>query len=416
MMTKEEVKQEMRQTDHRPGAARAHSPAPDRARRGGGCWRRCRRPTSLSSTRRTTPSRCKYDGSRPAPAVGGQGPRPDRCRRSVRSPGDHDIPMVTNPPLARALYRDVEVGQMIPEALYAAVAEVLAYVYRTAGRMGLRRPSLGGGVAPHAPAETGNQPPITRLACAVVVPRSMRSHGACAGAALRSLIQRLLQHSDMAAAVVVVMVVVMMIVPLPSGCSTCASRSTSPARSRSWSRRCTSSGRSTSRRSPSLLLLTTLLRLALNVSVTRLVLLHGDAGKVIEAFGHFVVGGNFVVGLVVFLILIVIQFVVITNGAGRVAEVGGALHPRRHARQADGDRRRPERRPDHRRRGARAPRRDRTRGRLLRRHGRRHQVRQGRRHRRRASSSSINLVGGIAIGVLQHGLRLLAGGCTPTRC
>jgi flagellar biosynthesis protein FlhA len=72
---------------------------------------------------------------------------------------------------------------------------------------------------------------------------------------------------------------------------------------------------------PSYLLIATLFRLALNVSVTRLVLLHGYAGKVIEAFGHFVVGGSVVVGLVIFLILIVIQFIVITNGAGRVAEV-----------------------------------------------------------------------------------------------
>ena len=73
---------------------------------------------------------------------------------------------------------------------------------------------------------------------------------------------------------------------------------------------------------PSLLLVATLFRLALNVSATRLVLLDGHAGKVIEAFGTFVVGGSVVVGLVIFLILIVIQFVVITNGAGRVAEVG----------------------------------------------------------------------------------------------
>ncbi|HXF73255.1 MAG TPA: flagellar biosynthesis protein FlhA [Actinomycetota bacterium] len=72
---------------------------------------------------------------------------------------------------------------------------------------------------------------------------------------------------------------------------------------------------------PSLLLITTLARLALNVSSTRLILLHGYAGKVIETFGNFVVGGSVIVGLVVFLILIVIQFVVITNGAGRVAEV-----------------------------------------------------------------------------------------------
>ncbi len=72
---------------------------------------------------------------------------------------------------------------------------------------------------------------------------------------------------------------------------------------------------------PSYLLIATLYRLALNVSVTRLVLLHGYAGKVIESFGHFVVGGSVIVGLVIFLILIVIQFIVITNGAGRVAEV-----------------------------------------------------------------------------------------------
>lgn len=72
---------------------------------------------------------------------------------------------------------------------------------------------------------------------------------------------------------------------------------------------------------PSLLLIATMFRLALNVSATRLVLLDGFAGKVIEAFGHFVVGGSLVVGLVIFVILVVIQFVVITNGAGRVAEV-----------------------------------------------------------------------------------------------
>ncbi len=72
---------------------------------------------------------------------------------------------------------------------------------------------------------------------------------------------------------------------------------------------------------PSLLLIATLFRLALNVSSTRLILLHGYAGRVIEAFGNFVVGGNYVVGMVVFIILVIIQFVVITNGAGRVAEV-----------------------------------------------------------------------------------------------
>ena len=73
---------------------------------------------------------------------------------------------------------------------------------------------------------------------------------------------------------------------------------------------------------PAVVLVMTLFRLALNVSATRLVLLDGYAGKVIDTFGHFVVGGSLVVGLIVFAILLVIQFVVITNGAGRVAEVG----------------------------------------------------------------------------------------------
>lgn len=72
---------------------------------------------------------------------------------------------------------------------------------------------------------------------------------------------------------------------------------------------------------PALLLIMTLFRLALNVSTTRLILLKANAGSLIQAFGDFVVGGNYVVGFVVFLILVVIQFIVITKGAERVAEV-----------------------------------------------------------------------------------------------
>jgi flagellar biosynthesis protein FlhA len=77
---------------------------------------------------------------------------------------------------------------------------------------------------------------------------------------------------------------------------------------------------------PTILLLTTLLRLSLNIASTRVVLLEGHtgpdaAGKVIEAFGHFLVGGNYTVGLTVFVIMVVINFVVITKGAGRIAEV-----------------------------------------------------------------------------------------------
>jgi len=73
---------------------------------------------------------------------------------------------------------------------------------------------------------------------------------------------------------------------------------------------------------PTLLLITTLFRLALNVSSTRLILLQANAGEVISAFGNFVVRGNYVVGAVVFLILTIIQFVVIAKGSERVAEVG----------------------------------------------------------------------------------------------
>lgn len=72
---------------------------------------------------------------------------------------------------------------------------------------------------------------------------------------------------------------------------------------------------------PTLLLITTLFRLGLNVSTTRNILSHGEGGKVIETFGKFVVGGNEVVGFVVFIILIIIQFIVITKGSERVAEV-----------------------------------------------------------------------------------------------
>src|SRR6059036_3841641 len=135
------------------------------------------------------------------------------------------------------------------------------------------------------------------------------------------VLKKLAKHTDLLAAAAVVLVVVMMIVPLPTflvdffitmnicGALAILVSTMYLARALDFSS------------FPSLLLLTTLFRLAINVSVTRLVLLHGDAGHVVKALGQFVVVGNIVVGLVVFLILVVIQFVVITNGAGRVAEV-----------------------------------------------------------------------------------------------
>ncbi|WP_294131635.1 flagellar biosynthesis protein FlhA [uncultured Clostridium sp.] len=72
---------------------------------------------------------------------------------------------------------------------------------------------------------------------------------------------------------------------------------------------------------PTILLVTTLFRLGLNISSTRLILGQGYAGSVIESFGSFVVGGNYVVGVIIFLIIMIVQFVVITNGSGRVSEV-----------------------------------------------------------------------------------------------
>ena len=72
---------------------------------------------------------------------------------------------------------------------------------------------------------------------------------------------------------------------------------------------------------PTILLFTTLFRISLNVSSTKLILTNGDAGKVVETFGEFVGGGNLVIGIIIFIILIIVQFVVINKGSERVAEV-----------------------------------------------------------------------------------------------
>ena len=138
---------------------------------------------------------------------------------------------------------------------------------------------------------------------------------------------------------------------------------------------------------PTVLLLATLLRLALNVASTRVVLLHGHegtgaAGHVIEAFGQFVVGGNYAVGIVVFAILTIINFVVVTKGAGRISEVSArftldAMPGKQMAIDADlnaGLINQDEARA--------APRRSARRSGFLRLDGRRQQVRARRRHRR----------------------------------
>ncbi|HET9073200.1 MAG TPA: flagellar biosynthesis protein FlhA [Solirubrobacteraceae bacterium] len=134
-------------------------------------------------------------------------------------------------------------------------------------------------------------------------------------------LQRLLAHTDLVAAIGVVTIVTMLVVPLPpmlldllitmnvSGGLVIVVVTMYVNKPLEFSV------------FPSLLLLTTMFRLAINVSVTRRILSTGDAGSVVHAFGQFVVGGNVLIGLIIFLILVVIQFVVITNGAGRVAEV-----------------------------------------------------------------------------------------------
>src|SRR6478672_3767250 len=136
------------------------------------------------------------------------------------------------------------------------------------------------------------------------------------------MLRKLMGHTDLLAAVGVVLIVTMLVIPLPAALldlftTLNISIGLAIVVATLYLNRALDFASF-----PSLLLLTTMFRLAINVSVTRLILTRGDAGDVVAAFGRFVVGGNVVVGLVIFLILIVIQFVVVTNGAGRVAEVG----------------------------------------------------------------------------------------------
>ncbi len=97
---------------------------------------------------------------------------------------------------------------------------------------------------------------------------------------------------------------------------------------------------------PTLLLLTTILRLSLNVATARLILSHGNegpnaAGHVVAAFGTFLMGGDLVVGAIIFSMLLMVNFVVITKGSSRIAEVAARFYLELDARQADGNRRGP---------------------------------------------------------------------------
>jgi type III secretion protein V len=139
---------------------------------------------------------------------------------------------------------------------------------------------------------------------------------------MQRLVMRVVQRNDIVLAALIVCIIFMMILPLPTwlidaliAMNMCISAILlmvamylpNPLAFSSF---------------PSVLLITTLFRLAIGIATTRLILLNGDAGHIVYTFGNFVVGGNLVVGLVVFLILTIVQFVVITKGAERVAEVG----------------------------------------------------------------------------------------------
>jgi flagellar biosynthesis protein FlhA len=149
---------------------------------------------------------------------------------------------------------------------------------------------------------------------------------------------------------------------------------------------------------PTMLLFTTLYRLSLNVASTRLIIGQGEAGDVIAAFGKFVGGDNLVVGFIVFLLIMMAQFLVITKGAERVSEVAAAS-PGCDARQADGHGRRSQLRSHHRCGCQGAAQEGAAGGRLLRRHGRRVQICQERRHLRH-HRHVLNVLGGIVMGMV----------------
>lgn len=135
------------------------------------------------------------------------------------------------------------------------------------------------------------------------------------------MLKKILHYSDVGVALLMVLVVVMMVIPLPTPLidvllATNITLGVVVLLVTFYVKRALDLSVF-----PTLLLIVTLFRIALNVSTTRLILLNGYAGEIIMAFGNFVVGGNYVVGVVIFLILVIIQLLVITKGSERVAEV-----------------------------------------------------------------------------------------------
>ena len=208
----------------------------------------------------------------------------------------HEVPIVENPPLAQALYKAAEVDQMIPPNLYAAVAEILAFLYRAQTRMKPPDAALGRG--------RGSQiemPPIT-----IVLKRNTSLEWLVPVATVATVFMMLVPVPAIVLDIFLALSITLGVIVLLS-----ALYILRPVQFSVF---------------PTLLLFLTLFRISLNIASSRRILLHGTegasaAGSVIRAFGQFVVGGNYVVGFVIFLALIAIQYLVINHGAVRTAEV-----------------------------------------------------------------------------------------------
>ena len=279
------------------------------------------------------------DGEMRAPRVVAKGTElvALRIRELAR---EHSVPLLEAPPLTRALYRHCDLGERDPrrrctprwprcwpglyqlQPLAQRRRRRAAHAARPAGAR-LARPGRESRMSRRAAPTRIPQRAARRVVHECHQPREPR----CRLAAMAQQWLRGGQAQGLVGPVLIVMILAMMVLPLPpflldllftfnialSIMVLLVSMYTMKALDFAAF--------------PSVLLFTTLLRLSLNVASTRVVLMEGHtgpdaAGKVIEAFGHFLVGGNFAVGTMVFIILVVINFMVITKGAGRIAEVG----------------------------------------------------------------------------------------------
>ena len=225
-------------------------------------------------------------GFDPAPLVvaKGAGENAQRIKEIARLAA---VPIMENKPLARALFKSVEVGEQLPRQFYRAIAEVLAAIMRAEARRDQRRSRLMASAAPQTKFISASE--IALPATAMLVLAGMV-------APVGPTVLDVMLSLSIALSITVLVV--------------------------------SASNRSALDFSafPTVLLVATLMRLSLNVASTRLILLHGDrgpdaAGSVIESFGRVIVGDNYAIGIVVFIVIAIINFAVVTKGASRVAEV-----------------------------------------------------------------------------------------------